>query len=90
MGNNRWFYKTANSDLIWLMDGDEPDGAVRGIALAEEWLTGVEVEVLTIGRLSGKSLLVKCPNDTDADGNCGRRYCPYCGNKRQIAQSLSI
>lgn len=19
-----------------------------------------------------------CPNDTDGDGNCGRRFCPYC------------
>lgn len=22
-----------------------------------------------------------CPNDTAGDGNCGRRYCPHCGEK---------
>lgn len=21
-----------------------------------------------------------CPNDTDGDGGCGRRYCPVCGD----------
>jgi proteasome lid subunit RPN8/RPN11 len=21
-----------------------------------------------------------CPQDTDGDGNCGRRHCPYCGD----------
>ena len=22
---------------------------------------------------------IRCPRDTDADGNCGRHACPYCG-----------
>ena len=22
----------------------------------------------------------KCPMDTDGDGNCGRKFCPVCGN----------
>ena len=24
----------------------------------------------------------ECPFDTDKDGNCGQRYCPYCGTGR--------
>jgi predicted metal-dependent HD superfamily phosphohydrolase len=23
-----------------------------------------------------------CPNDTDGDGDCGKKYCPFCGSNR--------
>lgn len=26
-----------------------------------------------------------CPSDTNGDGDCGRRACPYCGEKRAHA-----
>lgn len=25
-----------------------------------------------------------CPDDTNGDGDCGKRYCPYCGNEASL------
>lgn len=25
---------------------------------------------------------IPCPNDTNGDGDCGKQYCPYCGEKK--------
>lgn len=30
--------------------------------------------------------LGSCPNDTDGDGNCGSRHCPYCGSTEVAEQ----
>lgn len=27
-------------------------------------------------------MLTDCPNDTNGDGDCGRQFCPYCGEGR--------
>ena len=32
---------------------------------------------------------IRCPKDTDGDGNCGQKYCPYCGQDYQAALKLA-
>lgn len=30
-----------------------------------------------------------CPNDTNGDGNCGQRACPYCGEQAPVLHIAS-
>ena len=38
-----------------------------------------------ISRLSGRTR--DCPLDTNGDGDCGRRYCPHCGEASPVTQT---
>ena len=30
-----------------------------------------------------------CPNDTDGDGDCGKRYCPICGKQPNVRKETN-
>lgn len=48
----------------------------RGEGLTQHELVDFFTE---LQKLVGRVRKGACPRDTDGDGNCGRRFCPYCG-----------
>lgn len=55
---------------------------------AREWFDGIPVTPEEDEAFAARP--ASCPRDTDGDGNCGRRYCPYCGRRRPPAPNRYV
>lgn len=78
-------------DDVWTTGGSM-DRYLATLADMGAWLPGVDSIAKAVAFARGPvpddvvalwQLNLRCPRDTDGDGNCGSRHCPVCGEARR-------